>query len=136
MGKRIPIKPGVEIISPESAPRGAPKEDETVQEMVRRAFIEACDDLADKGKPLRALLVAEMEKNPLAVLRTVAAFVPKEVDNRTIGVTPVQNLTDANLALLLEYVRSADKSRDGKPEGNGGAGGSETPGVEETHSVH
>lgn len=70
--------------------------------MIRGAFIRAAKGLEDDGRPLSKIIREQLEESPLATLRTMASFVPKEqkldVTNRTVH--SVSELTDAELEQL------------------------------------
>lgn len=74
------------------AGRGRPKGSHDIAPMIRGAFIRAVKGLEDDGKPLSTLIREQLENNPLATLKAMAAFNPKE-----------SNVTQRETRDLIEY---------------------------------
>ena len=79
------------------AGRGRPKGSHDIAPMIRGAFIRAVKGLEDDGKPLSSLIREQLENNPLATLKAMAAFNPKESNVTQREITDVTQLTDAEL---------------------------------------
>ena len=87
------------------AGRGRPKGSHDIAPMIRGAFIRAVKGLEDDGKPLSSLIREELENNPLATLKAMAAFNPKESNVTQRNTADPVDYTDEE---LMEIIRMSD----------------------------
>jgi hypothetical protein len=135
MGRRKKIVPGAVAASEKVAP-GTPTDGESVADFVRREVQRAFGIVAERGRPLAALLANELENKPLSTLGAISKYIPKEIENRNVTRTPLQDLSDADLRELVDYVKRAGVGEPGQSVRGDTPGGSTPPGVSETDTVH
>lgn len=83
-----------------------PKGSHDISPMIRGAFIRAAKALESKGKPLSTIIMQELEKDPLATIRTMASFVPKELDITQRKISDISELSDEELEQLKSLAAS------------------------------
>ena len=83
-----------------------PKGSHDISPMIRGAFIRAAKALEDEGRPLSEIIKEQLEKNPLATIKTMASFTPKELDITQRKVTDVSQLSDNELEQLQSLAAS------------------------------
>ena len=78
-----------------------------VAPMIRGAFVRAVKALEDKGKPLSKIILKELEENPLATLKAISSFCPKELDvTQRKAITDISELNDEELEQLASFAAS------------------------------
>lgn len=83
------------------AGKGRPKGSHDIAPMIRGAFIRAVKGEEADGKPLSSLIREQLENNPLATLKAMAAFKQKELNVTQRNTTDPADYTDEELMEII-----------------------------------
>ena len=69
-----------------------------IASQIRGAFLRACKQSEEDGRPLSTIMLEMLENDPKGCLDTVAKFVPKEMLIETTVVQQLEEMSDEALA--------------------------------------